>query len=241
MSAGDHLWTGRPGVQVAAWTGQSHTVVVSPRPSRGVLAHEEVAAALTDLARAGHRRAITGALHESELGPFISNGFELHERLHLLRHDLTDLPDLTDPRLRRGWFRHRQAVLELDHLAFEPFWTLDRCGLRDALRATPVTRFRVAQPSREQPPAVAYAVTGRAGSRGYLQRLAVHPDHQRQGLGKALVIDALNWLRRGGGTLAMVNTQERNHTALSLYLACGFSLEPTGLSVLSRSLEGRDT
>ena len=34
----------------------------------------------------------------------------------------------------------------------------------------------------------------------------------------------------------VVNTQERNEGALALYLATGFELEPTGLTVLRRDL-----
>ena len=81
---------------------------------------------------------------------------------------------------------------------------------------------------------LAYSVTGRAADRGYIQRLAVHPDHQRLGIGTALVADSLRWLRRSGARLALVNTQERNAGALSLYVECGFSPEPAGLTVLER-------
>ena len=37
---------------------------------------------------AGIRRVLTGALHEAELGPFLANGFQEHERLHLLARGL---------------------------------------------------------------------------------------------------------------------------------------------------------
>ena len=160
----------------------------------------------------------------------------VHERLHLLRHDLHHLPEGPSIPLQRAWRRHRPGVLALDGLAFDDFWALDARGLDDAVRATPASRFRIHRDPSGRAGIVAYAVTGRAGGRGYLQRLAVHPHHQRHGLGTALVADALAWLRRGGADHALVNTQERNTRALSLYLACGFHLEPTGLTVLSRQL-----
>ena len=56
-------------------------------------------------------------------------------------------------------------------------------------------------------------------------------------MGRALVADALQWIRRGGARVAVVNTQERNAGALALYLACGFDLEPSGLTVLTLDLE----
>ena len=56
-------------------------------------------------------------------------------------------------------------------------------GLDDAVGATPSARLRVGVDPDGYAPVAGYAVTGRAGSRGYLQRLAVDPRCQRRGLG----------------------------------------------------------
>ena len=61
-------------------------------------------------------------------------------------------------------------VLEVDGRAFDAFWHIDDEGLDHAIRATPQSRFRVAE---EDERIAGYAVTGRAGEQGYLQRLAV--------------------------------------------------------------------
>ena len=99
-------------------------------------------------------------------------GFTVHEHLHLLRHPLDrSTPIATRPPDRHrastragrdppGRRRDRDAVLEVDHLAFSPFWRFDRAGLDDARNATPVSRFRVAADGGT---VVGYAVTGRAG------------------------------------------------------------------------------
>src|SRR5439155_23116344 len=122
-------------------------------------------------------------------------------------------------------------------VAFEPFWRLDDAGLDEAVAATPHARFRVAVTGpAEDSPVIGYAITGRAGRRGYLQRLAVHPDQQRRGLGTLLVDDALRWLRRWRAERAVVNTQMGNEKALALYERCGFVREPSRLSVLSVDL-----
>src|SRR5205807_216631 len=76
----------------------------------------------------------------------------------------------------------------------------------------------------------------RRGSSGYLQRLAVHPDRQRAGLGRALTLDGLRWMRRHGGAQAAVNTQVGNEPALALYQRLGFRLKPGGLAVLRRDI-----
>jgi ribosomal protein S18 acetylase RimI-like enzyme len=86
------------------------------------------------------------------------------------------------------------------------------------------------------PGPAAYAITGRAGRQGYLQRVAVHPDGRRSGWGRSLVVDALRWLRRHDARRALVNTQWTNDAALALYESCGFRRMPVGLCVLDRSL-----
>lgn len=180
------------------------------------------------------RRLITGALTDDEQGPFRATGFTVHDRLHLLRHDLTDLPDTSTatPRVRRARTRDHTTVLAVDGRAFEPFWRLDQAGLEDALGATSSARFRVIA----DPEVVGYAVTGRAGDRGYLQRLAVEPPHRGRGLGAALVLDGLRWLRRRRVSSAVVNTQVGNDAAFTLYQRLGFVPQPSGLTVLSLDL-----
>jgi ribosomal protein S18 acetylase RimI-like enzyme len=123
-------------------------------------------------------------------------------------------------------------VLAVDAAAFPPFWQLDGAGLTEALAATPSSRHRVAT----APGVVGYAVWGRAGHRGYLQRLAVDPQHQGEGTGTALVADGLTWLRRRGASRVYVNTQEANQRALHLYERTGFRRQRDGLAVLRLEL-----
>jgi GNAT superfamily N-acetyltransferase len=51
-----------------------------------------------------------------------------------------------------------------------------------------------------------------------------------------LLQDGLRWLRERGATRALVNTQEHNTRALTLYQHCGFTRLPVGLCVLGREL-----
>jgi ribosomal protein S18 acetylase RimI-like enzyme len=180
----------------------------------------------------GVRRILTPALRPEEQVPFLELGYRVRERLHLLRHDLHDLPVPPTVALRRGWRGDYAAALEIDALAFSAFWRFDRAALVDARTATPASTFRVAE--RRRP--CAYAVTGVAGDLAYLQRLAVHPDHQHRGVGTALVVDALRWARRRRARAVLVNTQEANATALGLYRHLGFVPEPHGLAVLEQDL-----
>ena len=69
-----------------------------------------------------------------------------------------------------------------------------------------------------------------------MQRLAVDPSAHGRGLGGALLVDGLHWLRDRGALHAFVNTQSDNDRAYSLYQRAGFQPLPVGLCVLGRSL-----
>jgi ribosomal protein S18 acetylase RimI-like enzyme len=223
-----------PRLRVAPWRGDPRVAQVTP--GRGRPTATAVLRALEQLASTGFTSVLTSALARADQPPFLDAGFEVHERLHLLVRSLDDLPRTGPADLRRAHHADRSAVLAVDAAAFPRFWRLDGPGLQDALAATPSARFRVATEPSRHGGVVGYAVTGRAGPRGYLQRLAVHPDVQRNGLGAALVVDGLRWLRRWGAKEVLVNTQEGNDPAVRLYEALGFRLQPEGLAVLRRAL-----
>jgi ribosomal protein S18 acetylase RimI-like enzyme len=221
-----------PRLRVVPWRGDTRVAHITPGRGRPTL--DAVHRTVEDLAAAGYTSVLTGALAAPDQAPFLRAGFELHERLHLLVRQLDDLPRTAPASLRRAHHADRPAVLAVDAAAFPPFWRLDASGLADALAATPSARFRVA--TGEGRAIVGYAVTGRAGPRGYLQRLAVDPGHQRSGFGAALVVDGLRWLRRWGAKEVLVNTQEQNEPAVRLYEALGFQLRRDGLAVLRLAL-----
>jgi ribosomal protein S18 acetylase RimI-like enzyme len=223
-------------LRIAPWRGDATTAHLTPHRGRPTPA--AIARALEELATGPYGAALTAALPAAEQRPFLEAGFEVHERLHLLVRGLDRLPSVPAPPadLRRGHQADRPAVLAVDATAFPPFWRLDGPGLQDALAATPSARLRVAIGRTDDRPLDGYAVTGRAGPRGYLQRLAVAPAAQGRGVGAALVVDGLRWLRRWGTKEVFVNTQEGNDSAVRLYERLGFRLQTEGLAVLRRAL-----
>jgi ribosomal protein S18 acetylase RimI-like enzyme len=236
MSAHRDLTRGDGRLRIATWRGDTTIAYLTPARGRPTLASVE--RALDDLSGAGFHAALTAALGPADQEPFLHAGFAVHERLHLLTRGVNDLPagGSSAPRLRRGRRADREAILAVDAAAFPGFWRLDGTGLDDAMAATPSARLRVASPTGPGAEVDGYAITGRAASRGYLQRLAVHPDRRRQGVASALVLDGLRWLRRWGAREVLVNTQEDNFTALALYEALGFRRQPDGLAVLRREV-----
>jgi ribosomal protein S18 acetylase RimI-like enzyme len=219
--------------RVGSWRGHATTGYLAPLSPPEHLTRAGLDHALHRLVRRGFRDVLTAALTEPEQQFFRGAGFAVHERLHLLQHDLRDVAPLpTEARVRpvRRW-QHR-ALLDVDARAFEPFWKLDRANLVEAIQATPATRVMGTFTSH----LCGYAITGFAGDHGYLQRLAVEPEAQGTGLGRALVTDALAWLVDRGATGASVNTQEHNARALALYERLGFITVQPGLAVLRYEL-----
>lgn len=231
----DVIRWGAERVRIGPWRGDARVAHLAPVADAPLPSVAFVRRCCRELASRGFQGVVTGALAPAEQRSFLAAGFQVEQELHLLAHDMQRLPPRPPAgpaRLRRARNDDRDGVLRVDGQAFPPFWRLDQHGLDEALGATPAARFRVIDAGG----VLAYAVTGRAGRRGFLQRLAVEPGHHRLGLGRALVIDGLHWLRRWRVDRSVVNTQIGNEPALALYESLGFRLQTDGLSVLSAGL-----
>jgi ribosomal protein S18 acetylase RimI-like enzyme len=231
-------------LRVGSWRGSARLGYLAPPAEGTVLPAATIRRAVAHLGAAGYEEVITGAVPETEIDDLLDAGFTVRERLHLLTHPMTHLDTLRSAAgritTRRARRVDRSPVLELDHLCFQPFWQLDDDALEESLVATPVARFRITGGSRplrrSREPVTGYSVFGWSGDRGYLQRLAVHPECRGRGLVEALIFDGLAWLSRRGVRATVVNTQEENHRALRVYRRVGFVPEPYWLVVLSADL-----
>ena len=216
---------------MAAWHGRSDVASIAlsgtDAPTLEVLGR-----ILERLRGEGFREAVTNAVGPAASLPLVDAGFTVRERLHLLEHDLTNLPPPSG-NSRRAVRADRPAVVTIDADAFDDFWRFDDLALREAERATPRTRTLIA-PRAGDPQG--FGLFGRGDATGYVQRLAIAPPSQGAGLGRALLGDGLRWLAGQGATRALVNTQEDNLRALDLYGRAGFSRLPVGLCVLGRTL-----
>ncbi|MDQ6909454.1 MAG: GNAT family N-acetyltransferase [Actinomycetota bacterium] len=230
------LGSGSERLRAGIWRGDERTAYLAPFPGASPPSVPFVSRCLGELSDKGFLSVVTAALAPSESHAFVALDFEEHEHLRLLTHDLDHLPPLTSrPGLRRVHGRDRTEVLAVDAASFPPFWQLDEVGLRQAVAATPTARLRMITPN-DSGTVAGYAITGRAGRDGYVQRLAVRPPDQGRGLGRHLALDGLHWLRRRRVRRAIVNTQTGNRGALSFYRHLGFRFAPSDLVVFRRDL-----
>ena len=247
--AAETLRLGGDRLRLRPWSGEAGTgLLIQLTPSKAA-SDAAITAAVESAVARGYHRLRTSALSHIEAEPFLRAGFEPDQQLALLTRPIQsgfshrgagfairEAHRNGSIAIRRARRRDHPSVLAVDQAAFEPLWRLDQAGLLDALRATPFRHFRVVR-SDADTVLTGYAISGRSGPAGYLQRLAISPHHQGQGTGATLVIDGLRWMARWGATRAWVNTPQHNTGALRLYEHLGFELVPPGLQVLETVLE----
>ena len=183
----------------------------------------------------GYTSIRTGALSGEAAEQFeVMNFYEI-QQLALLRLG-TATPSRVDSPVPHHEMRALRSVrsmdiaARIDQEAFDFGWQLDALGIREACRATPAHRIRLALTSTDEP--VGYMITGRNGSAGFIQRLAVSPTHAGQGVATSLLQDGLQWLSKAGVSDILVNTHLDNQRALDLYHRLGFATLPETLRVM---------
>lgn len=223
----------RPG---ARQPGQAWSL--RPWPNRPEIAHlvfndQRVVPTIDDCehivatARASGAHAVrTSAMFPDAARVAAAFGFVTIDELVLLRLVLDPHHHLPPPtaqvRPMRPW--HTGQVVRIDREAFGDEWANTAASLKEIRHATPDSKASLI--TRDRRP-VGFAITGRGGEFGYLQRLAVSRSHQRQGVARNLVSDALEWVRQPtAATTVLVNTGVTNRAALELYHSFGFG--PTG-------------
>jgi hypothetical protein len=90
---------------------------------------------------------------------------------------------------------------------------------------------------RENGQIIATVMVGHDGHRGWLYYLAVDPDAQRRGHGRAMVQAAERWLAAQGVSKAMLMVRPDNEAVRKFYEALGYFDQPR--AVLAKWLDGR--
>jgi ribosomal protein S18 acetylase RimI-like enzyme len=183
----------------------------------------------------------TSALYPRSAEIALQRGFTPIDSLALLRLRLDDRLDrwiesrygavLPTTKPLRAWHHARAAAV--DEAGFGRLWGNDAASLAEIRTATPVHRARYVGRGQQL---AGFAVSGASADTGYIQRLAVHPEHRRQGHARDLVTDALAWMRRRRLGMAYVNTGSDNQPALALYEGIGFSQMDEVLTIVERTI-----
>jgi ribosomal protein S18 acetylase RimI-like enzyme len=72
---------------------------------------------------------------------------------------------------------------------------------------------------------VATAMVGHDGHRGWIYYVAVTPEHQEKGAGRAMVAHAEEWLTQRGVPKAMLMIRETNTKVIGFYERLGYAVE----------------
>jgi ribosomal-protein-alanine N-acetyltransferase len=149
-----------------------------------------------------------------------ASGFVSTDTVVFLEWRGSRAPALTPARGRLRPFQSAdlEAVFEVDRQAFGLIWQYSRPTLTAAL-----AQAAVATVLEERGRIIGYQICTASALGAHLARLAIVPEEQRQGLGRALVADALQTLTAQGFDRVTVNTQGDNRIAQTLYVRLGFN------------------
>lgn len=117
----------------------------------------------------------------------------------------------------------------IDRQSFDRFWHLESVGLKEAIEATPRATVLQAVVDNDM---VGYAVVGTQLGVSFLQRIAVVPEHQGNGIGHDLIAASKSWARGTGAVTMVLNVRAENDGARRLYTREGFADTGAKLRVL---------
>ena len=85
---------------------------------------------------------------------------------------------------------------------------------------------------------VASAMVGHDGHRGWVYYVAVDPDRQQQGFGRAIMTASENWLRQAGIAKLQLLVRRENAQAGAFYRSIGY--DEAQVAVFAKWLDDRD-
>ncbi len=153
--------------------------------------------------------------------------------IRMIRPHLNDLPALVVPEgysLRTAWPGYEETWVQIINAAFAGTddWTVEQCREKFTSRPQfdPAGMFFAC--AGEVPVGTAFAWRDEPGERvwGRVHWVGVVPQHQGQGLGRALVTAVLHYLARHEFPKAFLDTENFRVPAIRLYLSLGFEPYP---------------
>ncbi len=206
----------------------STTASASLRLVRGGAAF--LAACTDSLQRLGTDAVISPPLPAAARSAWLGAGFTPFIDLALMRLALDHQPKSPDHLVVVDHDTALEELLRIDAAAFDEFWRFDEYGMTEAIDATGRSSVLIIRDGDGRP--AGFAVVGFGTAISYLQRVAVHPDWQGQGMGRSLIRASARKARTAGAQVMLLNTQHDNRSAIGLYEREGFVLLPESLALL---------
>jgi ribosomal protein S18 acetylase RimI-like enzyme len=177
-------------------------------------------AAQANLSRNGNARVAVIALKDWLRGLLTGSGFTLRQQIVMFeRKDGMPVPEARQPgiEIRQMTIRDLPAVAAVDAAAFDPLWHNSLAALNRAYQ-----QALLATVAESAQGLIGYQISTQNPYGAHLARLAVRPEVQGRGVGRALVSDLIQGLARRGVARLTVNTQDDNFPSLALYKRLGF-------------------
>jgi ribosomal-protein-alanine N-acetyltransferase len=177
-------------------------------------------AARLDLARNQGYTVAAIVLQDWYHSLLINSGFVSRQSIVMLERDGLAPVDVTLPpgfSIRSMLQYDLPAVAEVDAAAFEPLWQNSLPSLEKAYPQAVLATVAVAEGQ-----VLGYQLSTRNPLGAHLARLAVRPELQGRGVGRALVADLAQQAERRSMYHLTVNTQSDNSASLALYRRVGF-------------------
>jgi ribosomal-protein-alanine N-acetyltransferase len=115
---------------------------------------------------------------------------------------------------------HLDEVEAIELESYENPWP--RSAFVAEMGSKPVSWARIALTSKAPPRVAGYCIAWILFENVHVQNLAVHPAHRRRGLGRLLLLHAIDEGRNRGATAALLEVRRSNQVAQSLYRSLGF-------------------
>jgi [ribosomal protein S18]-alanine N-acetyltransferase len=162
-------------------------------------------------------------------------GMEHDETIITLRRRNDELPDAypLPISVTTAEIEDLPVITHVDQAAFHPPWQLSLSDLRQAYRGSEVCTIARMQDSGS---VVGYQLSTRHRESGHLARLAVLPEMQNRGVGRALLKHLIVTFYDRGVRAMTVNTQESNTQSQHLYETYGFRRNGFNMYVWSTAL-----
>jgi [ribosomal protein S18]-alanine N-acetyltransferase len=158
----------------------------------------------------------------------------------LLSYDKDDftIPDQGNKQVKIRPFAPADVTgtVAIENLAFQQLWRHDADSFLQVRQTYPY--FVVAE---DEEGIVGYQYNTVDADIGYLVRIAVHPRAEGQGVGTRLMAEAVRYFAGHQVRRIVLNAEETNRRAQSLYLRFGFQLAYTRGFVLARDISAAQT